>query len=450
MADEETTLAIIGGGAAGLTAAIAAAQYLQKNCPTARVCLYEKDDRIGRSILVTGNGRCNFSNSHIRAQRYYHADFVQEAFQAAYALLPQKDYDDAVHSFFHDAGLVWRQEDDGRQYPLANKASVVLDVLRARLAELPVSIFCEQEVVALSAPNRRSRLFALHMKDGKIEHHQSVIVACGGRHAAPLRMDDLSYVNPKPVLGPLSVVSKDKHFTRELDNIRVRAAVSLWREHIESSAFSNKNDKPGFKQIACEEGELMFRKYGLSGICIFNLSRFAKKGDIIRIDFLRDVQQDAQQDARQDAVTFLSTRYKDLAAQSLRALTYEDMLRGLVLPRIGEALLKKQGHTLQDEFDSDEIERLAQYLTCCEVEIAGIADSDLCQVQRGGLAVGAFDPQTLRARKIAGLYAAGEALDVDGPCGGYNLHWAWTSGLIAGSSAARALCTSDSGDSHDR
>lgn len=430
------SLTIIGGGASGLVAAIAAATQAKDQGADLRIQIIEKDDRIGRSILVTGNGRCNFSNAHIQVDRYYHAEFVNDvlaAFKSPTCSAGPVREEDLVHGFFRDLGLVWREEADGREYPLANKASVVLDVLRSRIAELGVSVTCDREACAIEAPGRKGNQFMLKMKDGTILHADCVVVACGGRNVSSVHFPLVSSEPLEPTLGPLRVSACDRAFTRELDNIRMKAEVSLWRKRedceIETSDASYCED--GWVRLASETGELMFRKYGLSGICIFDLSRSMREGDKLRMNFLSAIDQ--------DPYTYIVQRYQDLFATLQHSLTYEDMLRGLILPRVAEALLKREGIEIQKTLEPDDLNDLVRFLAQCEVSIEGIGDVDLCQVMRGGLDVGAFDPKTLQAHDVEGLFAAGEALDIDGPCGGYNLHWAWESGFIAGTSAARYL-----------
>lgn len=427
MTDQVRTLAIIGGGAAGLTAAISASRSMRaKNIPV-RIVLFEKDDRVGRSILATGNGRCNFSHARIEPERYHHAAFVRDAFGSQALQAYACNGLDAVHGFFNGLGLVWREEPDGRQFPLANKASVVLDVLRSCVVESGVIIECEHQVTAIEKPNDRSKRFSLMMKDGRIEHADSVILAHGGHNAAAIHLDAVPSKPTRPVLGPLKVVSADRAFTRELDNIRVRAEVSLWRRQARGSDSDNEHED----MIDSEVGELMFRKYGLSGICIFDLSRSVQRADKIRINFLHALALDPED--------FLRDRYELLMARSSHPLTFEDILRGLVLPRVGEAILKRRRISFDDAFEATMVPLLAELLTCCEVEVESVADPDLCQVQRGGFDVSAFDSETLEALGLPGLFVAGEALDVDGPCGGYNLQWAWSTGLIAGASAAHYI-----------
>ena len=175
----------------------------------------------------------------------------------------------------------------------------------------------------------------------------------------------------------------------------------------------------------------MFRKYGVSGICVFNLSRMAKPGDIISIDFLDMSDRERAHDYLRDRRTELLARFGSVSCA--------DLLRGLVLPRVSDALLKRVGLSEDRPCDDKALDEIASILSSCTFTVAGIGDADICQVRRGGFAVEQFDSTTMQALDIPGLFAVGEALDVDGPCGGYNLHWAWTSGMLAGRAAAQAL-----------
>ena len=152
-------LAIIGGGAAGLAAAIAAGDRARELGVPVEVVVYERDDRVGRSILATGNGRCNFSNLELEIGEYRNADFVKRVFESA-------GDERFVCDFFDGLGLEWRAEPDGRLYPLANKASVVVDVLRAAVADLGVCEVCEREVVSIEPPREDGKPFTMRMKDG--------------------------------------------------------------------------------------------------------------------------------------------------------------------------------------------------------------------------------------------------------------------------------------------
>ena len=407
-------IAIIGGGAAGLAAAIAAGDRARELGVPVEVVVYERDDRVGRSILATGNGRCNFSNLELRMSEYRNADFVQRVFDAV-------GDERFVCDFFDGLGLEWRAEPDGRLYPLANKASVVVDVLRAAAADLGVREAREREVVSIEPPREEGKQFTMRMKDGEFQRADAVVLACGGRMAASIEAAGVPFTPTRPVLGPLRVSDKEIPLARELDNIRVKSSVTLMRKQDGEWA-----------AIATEQGELMFRKYGVSGICVFNLSRLAQPGDMLSICFLRD-------DLRDRAEDYLHARMRNLAKRFGESLTYAQMLRGVLLPRVSETLLKSVGLKLEDSCTKRDLADLAKLLTAFSLDVAGIGDADLCQVRRGGFAVEAVSPETMQVHNCSGLFIVGEALDVDGPCGGYNLHWAWTSGCLSGRSAVNNL-----------
>ncbi|MBX9035468.1 NAD(P)/FAD-dependent oxidoreductase [Gordonibacter massiliensis (ex Traore et al. 2017)] len=440
-------LAIIGGGAAGLAAAVAAARDAAGDMD---VVVYEADERVGRSILATGNGRCNFSNARVDAGVYRNATFVAEALGAlaedmvesgvegfpetaddaspadtaggasstgtvGHRVLADADPSvDPVHAFFADLGLVWREEGEGRLYPLANKASSVLDVLRSAMADFGAVEACERRAVRLDVPERPGGRFHIRFADGAVEHADAVVLATGGRTARELLPAGIPVSGTRPVLGPLRTATD---VVKHLNNIRVRGAVSL--------------AGPDGRVKACEAGEILFRDYGVSGIAVFNLSRFAEAGDRLLIDLLPQVPEDG-------CAGFLHARRKRSTADG-RPLSREAFLRGMLLPAVARAVLREAGLAPEAPLAKRDVAPLAAALKAFPLEVRGIGDERQCQVRRGGADVAAFDPRTLEACAVPGLYVVGEALDVDAPCGGYNLHWAWASGILAGRSAARRL-----------
>lgn len=510
--DPHARIAIVGGGAAGLASAVAAGRELAAagRAGTAGVVVFEADERVGRSMLATGNGRCNFSNASIEAGRYRNAGFVGEALVSLIAgFSAARDLGDPVHRFFSDLGMLSREEGEGRLYPATGKASTVVDVLRAAAAGLGVVEACGRRVTRIEVPREEGGLFHLRFADGSIEHAAAVVLAVGGKHAAcegrpqpkrrgkaPFRSDapaadgaascDVRHgaaallpdrygaVPLHPVLGPLAADDP----LRALDNIRVRANVWLaskeggdarlsavlldpsldpagWRVADEAQrawardhGVSDYAYAPSPAQMcgvpcgglkAIERGEVLFRSYGVSGICLFNLSRFAEPGDVLLIDFLPQVR-------ACDAESFLFARRKRLCASDTALagahaapLTAEAFLRGMLLPQVARAVLGHAGLEPDAPFGKADVPALARALKAFPLTVEGIGDERQCQVLRGGLAVEAFDPRTMESRLDAGLFAAGEALDVDAPCGGYNLHWAWASGLLAGRTAARLV-----------
>lgn len=421
---EAKTIAIIGGGAAGLAAAVAAAEAARNAGADVetRVTVYEASNRVGRSILATGNGRCNFSNAVIDAGLYRNGAFVEEVLDAcettlgsgappADGLLPGASAQNAALRFFAAHGLMWREEGEGRLYPLANKATSVLDCLRAACAAAGVRELVESEVAAVEAPRGEGDRFTLRLADKRLARADAVIVAVGGAVGERLLPAGVPFRKTGPVLGPIAT---DPRWPRQLDNIRVRGALELWR---------------GECLIAREVGEVMFRKYGVSGIAAFNLSRLMQPGDQLAVDFVAAV-------PGEEAEGFLRARWERLQGALKRSITWEDLLRGMVLAPAADVLLKACGLQEDTLVVGAGLSRLACALKGLHLPVTGLGDERQCQVHRGGVEVGAVDARTCEVRGVPGLYVVGEALDVDAPCGGYNLHWAWASGLLAGHAAA--------------
>lgn len=440
-------IAIIGGGAAGLASAIAAGNELARlgAANECKIVLFEADpERVGRSILATGNGRCNFSNAHIDPACYRNADFVEAALRSLARLSetrgdgdtqplgsheapvqgsaqPASVFEAPVQRFFSSLGLMWREEGEGRMYPAANKASSVLEVLRAGAAAAQVRFAFGRTLSRIDAPTRTKGLFHLRFSDGSIEHVDAVVVCVGGRAVSGVDFPAGIHIEPtRPVLGPLAT---DSRITRQLNNIRVKCAISLERSG---------------SLVAREKGELLFRDYGVSGVCVFNLSRLACEGDVLSIDFLPHMPA-----AERDAWLFARRKHLSARLGENGQIAAEDVLRGAMLPQVAQVLCKCAGIDPARPLSKKDVLALSRVIGGLRLTVRGIGDAKQCQVSRGGLSVAAFDPQTMEAVRASGLFAAGEALDVDAPCGGYNLHWAWSSGLLAGMSAACSAVSAD-------
>ena len=352
--NETYDIIIIGGGAAGLAAAISAAWKCRMlgeegvaaaipdataaasrsgaaagdGCTSAgscrpRIALFEADDRVGRSILATGNGRCNFSNAVISSDLYHNAAFVgaslaaleEVAFWPRLCASAGQQKQNAVLDFFANLGLCWREEGEGRLFPITGKASTVLDVLRAAVRGLGVKECCDMRVRSVEPPRAPGKPYTLRMADGSFQRSHQVVCAVGGSVARQLLPSDLPYAPARPVLGPLKTDTRD---IRALDNIRVRCQATLERDG---------------SPLAQERGEVLFRKYGLSGIAIFNLSRFALPGDTVALDLFPDMTRDELQ-------SYLHERVAGTRALSGREATCQDVTRGMILPLVAEALLK--------------------------------------------------------------------------------------------------------------
>ena len=356
---------VVGGGAAGLVAAITAAEQ------GARTVVVERDLECGRTILATGGGRCNFANRDLVASYYNNPDFVEA--------VVDDDFLGQVLRFFRASGLAWCEE-EGRLYPASLSAASVRDVLLARAERAGVTFACAREVVSVDAANGEWRVTTNGPLGEESLNAEAVIFASGG--GVTLGESLLPVNEPQPMLCPIACSGLP---FGKLDGQRVHAELRLMRDG---------------NEILRERGELLFRPYGLSGICAFNLSRFAEADDVILLDLAPELEM--------SQLDYLVGRAGSLA--------------GVVSPQIAAALAGAG-------FGAADIKALP-----CTV--LGLTETDHAQVTRGGFVTSSFDPTTLAAVALPGIFAAGEALDVDGPCGGYNLSWAWVSGQVAGTSAA--------------
>lgn len=419
---KETKIAIIGGGAGGILAAIAAAEEAQALGLSVSVHIYEATDKIGRPILASGNGRCNFSNSRINASAYRNSEFAAECLNNANSLF---DSNDGVHHFpngvvawFSSHGLMYAEEAEGRLYPRANKSSSVLDVLRLALDRLNVQIHLDSKVESIDEPRGSSEQLTMRLSDGSFERADKIIIASGGAVTQHLLPDNLlSFKEPMPVLCPLEVDGEGKKIVRKLENIRVKCVLFLLRNG---------------GLIAQERGEAMFRKYGISGICAFNLSRFFQKGDTLRMNLFPNMEPTELQSLLGNRATMLESTYGYMP-------TYSEFMCGMTLPRIADAVIERAGFSQGDAFEIDAISKLAYALQHFDFILDGPADIEHAQVQRGGFCVEDIDPATMQVKNMTHLYVIGEALDVDGPCGGYNLTWAFATGLLAGKASVQDI-----------
>lgn len=459
--NEQPTVAIVGGGASGIAAACAIAACARATQVTVRVVVIEKGRRIGSSILRSGNGRCNFSHEDMRPVLFNQPAFVERVFDAlevAFADSPLKTsgapvrsaYENAVLQWFTSLGLVWREAllSGGALYPFSNKATSVLEVLEAELDRCNVERYCGVAVAQIAKQESR---FVLELKRteggsqgqggvagmnasdvtlGRRETFSAdvVVYAAGGGASALHEQGVLAGIERiacQPVLGPLATSTE---LLLGLDGIRARVRLSC-----EAKGFS-------------EEGELLFRLYGISGIVVFNASRFVEAGDIVSLDFVPERPFARLTDLLQARAAFLEQRNGS-------APTALDLLRGFFVPEVAQAIVRYATTNylgaVSDRptteigavhpLDEAMIEALAKAIKSFELEVKGIGDAGQCQVQRGGFCSGSVNAKTMEASAVSGLYLCGEALDVDAPCGGYNLHWAWSSGLLAGLSIARDL-----------
>ncbi|MCI8402964.1 MAG: aminoacetone oxidase family FAD-binding enzyme [Lachnospiraceae bacterium] len=402
---------IIGGGAAGLAAAVSAARR------GARVTILEHMDRVGKKILSTGNGRCNYTHRDIRGEHYFSGS------RKAVEILLKRYPTERILEFFREIG-VEPLERDGYYYPASGQASAVLDCLRAECGRLSVEIRCGVTVCEIRA---EAGGFCVELRrEGEAEscRFQRLILACGGK-AAPFTGSDGSGYELARSLGhrieppfpALTGLKGDPKRFRSLAGIRVRAGLSLVVRG---------------KTMGRDTGELQLTENGLSGIVVFQLSHQAVQAwergmyPEIHINFLPGL-------TEQEASGLLKRRQELLSHKTLGEWGIGLFHRKLWCELLKEAGLKQEISVAA--LSSQECRRLHRIIVDFCVPVSGYLGFDRAQVTAGGVDMREIRPDTMESDRCPGLYLAGELLDVDGICGGYNLHWAWASGLAAGEAA---------------
>lgn len=390
---------VVGGGAAGLMAAITAAR--RGGCVT----LIERQSRVGRKLSATGNGRCNLSNEAL-AERCYHgapAAFVRPALSALDTA--------GTLALFAQMGLLTQAEPGGRVYPLSDQAASVVDVLRFAADGAGVRLLTGTQVRSI---RREKGGFSL-VWDGGGMQAQRVIVCCGGAAGTHLGGSCQGY-GLLTALGhtltelssALCPIRTETELVRSLKGVRAKAAAVLRQQG---------------RPLGADTGEVQFTDTGVSGPTAFALSRLAGPGQVLHLDLLPGCTA-AQVDA------LLRRRQTDLPQ-----LTLDNLLTGILHNRLGRTVVRSAGAPLTlgvSALTEGVRRRIAGAVKDFALPVLGRADFSAAQVTAGGIRWDEFDPETLESRIVPGLFAAGEVLDVDGDCGGYNLQWAWSSGYLAG------------------
>ena len=397
------TIIIIGAGASGMMAALTAADV-----PGRRVILLERQQRAGRKLLATGNGRCNLTNTGATIENY-HGESRDFAAPALDAFPPQ-----AVLDFFRGLGLVTVEEYGGRVYPLSDSANSVLDVLRFHLEARGVELRAAEPVREIK---REKQGFTV-VTDSERLHADKLIIACGGAAGARLGGVSDGYEllkmlgHRRTALYPSLVqLVTAPEYPRALKGVRADCALRLYA---------------GENLLAESSGELQFIETGVSGPAVFDLSRAAAtggKGLSLAADFLRNY----------DGAALLALLKQRRA--TLPDLPAGDMLTGIVHNRLGKMLVKYAGlnvNTSLRELDDGVLGKLVGACKDFRLPVQGTEGFDKAQVTAGGVKTSGFNPETLESWFVPGLFACGEVLDIDGDCGGYNLQWAWASGRLAG------------------
>lgn len=395
---------IIGGGASGLFAAIKA----KENNPQKDVAILEAQSRVGRKLLSSGNGRCNLTNTSC-SKKYYHGSFRK----FIDIVLGNCSVDRVIKEFMK-LGLMTKVEDEGRVYPVSNHAGSVLDVLRFRLDALGVETICDTRVNDI---HRQKNGF--YITTNNVDYICDKLIVCAGSCASPKLGSDSSVINIlkelghnvtplSPALCPIKVKSE---LLSSLKGVRVEGKVSLLE---------------GENIIKEEYGEIQFADNSLSGICVFNLSSEMKKArkPCIAIDLLPY--------SDKKYIINILLKHKEI----YNNINIENLFTGVFVKKLGMVILK-QAQVLPfsrkiSSITDDEIERIADVIKDWRFEAQKSNDFSHAQAASGGIAGSEINPYSMESSIINNLYICGEAIDIDGDCGGFNLQFAFASGIIAG------------------
>lgn len=401
-----TDIAVIGAGAAGITSAIAA----KRKNPKLNIALFDRMPRIGKKILATGNGRCNLSNIHAAEHQYHNKDFADFA-------LSNYDVKYTV-DFFSSLGLFTFTDEEGRIYPLSNSAASVLDALRFECDRLGITVFTDEKVDSVKIKDN-----GVFVINGRYTA-KKVIITCGGK-ASPSQGSDGSgfdilrslghtVIKPLPALVQLT---SDNKIIKSFKGLRSKGNMKLFA---------------GENEVGSASGEILFTEYGLSGIASMDAQRILcdylqKEKCSVVIDFLPYLTQNEIQSAIMNTIS----RNPNLKS--------ENLLSGLVPKKIGQGFIKCvyiKNDAPVSIIDENTAQRIASLIKNFRVYLSGSKSFENAQVTRGGADINEFSHKTMESKIIKNLFCAGEILNIDGGCGGFNLQWAFSSGFCAGENAA--------------
>lgn len=402
---------IVGGGAAGIVAAISARRL------GANVTILERNPRIGKKILATGNGRCNYTNINTNITHY-----SGENPKFAYSALDQFSVEDTLN-FFEKLGITPKVEDMGKVFPSSEQASSLLDLFLYELNELGVNIITDTLVKDI---RKKKDNFLIEVENGQVYRADKVIITTGGKAMPSSGSDGNGYnlaanlghnvVEAFPALVQLKL--EGEHF-KHLAGVKFVGTVEIIHNN---------------KSIIKDRGDILFANYGVSGPPILQISRLAgellKRGQepILKIIIIDTISKDELRNN-------LNKRWQLNPNKPI-----DFSLVGLINKRLISVILKEAG--IKDmkkpvrELSAKEEEKIINILTDLRFKIRGTKGFTSAQVTAGGINTKEINPDTMESKLIEGLYFAGEIIDIDGQCGGFNLQWAWSSGYIAGQNAA--------------
>ena len=400
---------VIGGGASGILAAIVA----RRN--GSDVTLLERNDRIGKKILATGNGRCNYTNINLSDVNYHGKNP-----KFTLGVLASFNVDMTI-DFFERLGITPFIEDNGKVFPMSLQSSSVLDVLKLEMENLGIKIKLNTYVKTI----KKDKKFTVISEDASKFIGDKLIIATGGMAMPASGSDGNGYSLAKDMghsmvesFPGLVQLKLDGKIFKNLKGVKFPGRASLYS---------------GEKFLIDDFGDILFTDYGISGPPILQISRTAlkylnEKRDIkLRVSIISS-------QTREELEAYLHRRFV-----YMKKRTIEESLIGLIHKRLIGSILKEVGikkDKKMTDINGSDIKRISEILTSWEFDIIGSQGWKDAQVTAGGISTDEIDNRTMESKKVKGLYIVGELLDIDGDCGGFNLQWAWSSGYIAGASAS--------------
>ncbi|MGN0454056.1 MAG: NAD(P)/FAD-dependent oxidoreductase [Ruminococcus sp.] len=396
-------LIIIGAGASGLAMAVTA----KRKNKDLSVCILEAGEKPGRKLLATGNGRCNLTNMDLSCEKYY-GSFPCESVISK--VNPHKLLD-----FFLSIGLLCKTEENGLVYPYCKQAKAVRDVLLMECNRLGVDIICNSTVFNI----KKAKGTFCVKSTSAVFNSEKVALCCGGK-ASPscggtgagidlLKNIGIKINTPSPALCPVEVTDTN---IKTLKGVRTRAKVSLY---------------DGNRFVKDETGELQFTDNTLSGICIFNLSSVMNKINtpVIKVNFMPDY-------CTEEVMEIIKNQQKIFWDEPISLL-----LTGIINGKLGNFLLKsafgkEKLNNKSKTLNNSDLCAVSDVLCRTEFRCSKSLDFKKAQVMAGGIDKSEVNPNTMESKRVKGFYFCGEILDINGDCGGYNLHFAFASGIIAG------------------
>ena len=406
---------IIGGGPAGILCAAAIKENAKE---MVNVTIVERLEKIGKKILATGNGKCNFTNKNLSPRRYNNPKFVTPT-------LSKYGYKEIVE-YLESIGLLSKEISEGRMYPYTESATTVLEVMRMHLNRLGVNVKTNYEVNKVVEKNGRYLVYNKNQRNYCLECDY-LVFACGGASAPVLGSNGSGYGLLKPfkvkvtdIYPGLVGIKSDITTLKVLNGLRFKCNVSVYEKKTKSCVW-------------IEYGEVQFKGDGISGIVVMESSTFMARhlgNYVINLDLMPEASLD-------DTIRMLNIR-KELFESS----EVLNLLTGMLPKMLGQVILKKASIDMNSyikNLTKANITKIAGLIKAFPLDVKGDYGFERSQVTVGGVSLTEVDNETLEIRKMPNAYVCGEIIDVDGECGGYNMQWALASGYLVGKKISESI-----------